>query len=70
MSDEKIIMPLSEKEKNIMQAYSSNIVTFQAELKMLQVALNDMCKVALYARGLSPETHLIDEKGEIQEIKR
>ena len=63
-------MEISDQEKEILQDYSNNFVEARHKAMLFEGMIKSLVKVALFARGLSPETHLIDEKGVILEIKQ
>ncbi len=68
MADE--IKPLSDNEKSVLFAYSERIRNTENELSILKSAFANLMNFALSGRGLSPETHRINEKAEIEEIKK
>ena len=64
------ILPLSDKEKDVLFAYSQDIRIGEEKIMLLKASLNNLLTFALIGRGLSPETHRITEKGEIVEIEQ
>ncbi len=62
-------MELSENEKGMLQKYTEDYLHAQERANIFLAALNNLKRQSLYARGLSVETNIIDEKGVIQEVK-
>ena len=62
------ILPLSDKEKDVLLAYSQDIRIGEEKTMILKASLANLLVFALIGRGLSLETHKITEKGEIVEI--
>ena len=63
-------MQLSKEEMAMLELYTSDYLIAREKAGMLQASLNNLQKMALFARGLTPETHVIDENGNINEIKQ
>jgi len=63
-------MELSKEEMELLGLYTNDYLKAREKAGMLQASLTNLEKMALFARGLTPETHVIDENGNINEIKQ